>query len=85
MEVCTVNAMEPIGSAPRGVGGGLHAREPAVVPAIMSAWDQTVVIGKKARPGGGSVGASGPTALERAKQVGAVKENDRKSTSFYLP
>ena len=47
----------------------------------MSAWDQTVVIGRKARPGGsgGGGGPRGPTALERAKQVGAVTANDRKS------
>ncbi|WFD05278.1 multiprotein-bridging factor 1 [Malassezia vespertilionis] len=46
----------------------------------MSAWDQTVVIGQKVRPGGsGAGGNQGPTALERAKQVGAVKENDRKT------
>lgn len=47
----------------------------------MSAWDQTVVIGRKARPGGSSnSGPRGPTALERAKQVGAVTALDRKST-----
>lgn len=48
----------------------------------MSAWDQNVVIGRKVRPGGGSGGGGprGPTALERAKQVGAVTANDRKST-----
>ena len=45
----------------------------------MSAWDQTVVIGKKVRPGGGSGGGQrGPTALEPAKQVGAVTSNDRR-------
>ncbi|WFC93559.1 multiprotein-bridging factor 1 [Malassezia brasiliensis] len=47
----------------------------------MSAWDQTVVIGQKVRPGGGSSAPRGPTALERAKQVGAVKENDRKTAA----
>lgn len=46
----------------------------------MSAWDQTVVIGRKARPSGGV--RQGPTSLERAKAVGAVKENDRKSAYF---
>ncbi|WFC98637.1 multiprotein-bridging factor 1 [Malassezia yamatoensis] len=45
----------------------------------MSAWDQNVVIGQKVRPGGGGSAPRGPTALERAKQVGAVKENDRKT------
>ena len=51
----------------------------------MSAWDQTVVIGRKARPGGSSGGGGprGPTALERAKQVGAVTANDRKSMYIY--
>ncbi|KAL4399930.1 multiprotein-bridging factor 1 [Malassezia pachydermatis] len=45
----------------------------------MSAWDQTVVIGRKARPSGSGTSAPrGPTALERAKQVGAVTANDRK-------
>ena len=43
----------------------------------MSAWDQTVVIGRKARPSGGV--HQGPSRLERAKAVGAVTENDRKS------
>ncbi|WFD38384.1 multiprotein-bridging factor 1 [Malassezia japonica] len=47
----------------------------------MSAWDQTVVIGQKVRPGGGNTGPRGPTAIERAKQVGAVKENDRKTAA----
>ncbi|WFD29216.1 multiprotein-bridging factor 1 [Malassezia sp. CBS 17886] len=47
----------------------------------MSAWDQTVVIGRKARPQGGGGGGGGPTALERAKEVGAVKENDRKTNA----
>lgn len=43
----------------------------------MSAWDQTIVIGRKARPSGGV--RQGPSSLERAKAVGAVTENDRKS------
>lgn len=45
----------------------------------MSDFD-TVIIGKKARPhgGGGGGGERGPTALERARAVGAVTENDRK-------
>jgi len=49
----------------------------------MSAWDQTVVIGQKVRPGGGSSAPRGPTALERAKQVGAVNQFDRKSTCSF--
>lgn len=49
----------------------------------MSAWDQTVVIGRKARPSGSGTSAPrGPTALERAKQVGAVTANDRKSMCY---
>lgn len=45
----------------------------------MSDFD-TVIIGKKARPfgAGGGEGRQGPTALERARAVGAVTENDRK-------
>lgn len=40
---------------------------------------ETVVIGKKARPHGAGGGErQGPTALERARAVGAVTENDRK-------
>ncbi|PWN50009.1 putative MBF1-multi protein bridging factor mediates GCN4-dependent transcriptional activation [Violaceomyces palustris] len=41
-------------------------------------WDSTTIIGKKARPGGSGAGRQGPTAYERAKQVGAITENDRK-------
>lgn len=43
------------------------------------------MIGRKARPGGSSGGGGprGPTALERAKQVGAVTANDRKSMYIY--
>ncbi|KAK0544034.1 multiprotein-bridging factor 1 [Tilletia horrida] len=46
----------------------------------MSDWDNVTVIGSKARPGG-SGGRQGPTAYERAKQVGAITENDRKVTA----
>ncbi|MCO5613750.1 hypothetical protein L7F22_068028 [Adiantum nelumboides] len=47
----------------------------------MSDFD-TVIIGKKARPqGGGGGGERGPTALERARAVGAVTENDRKTAA----
>lgn len=50
----------------------------------MSDWDATVVIGRNTRGGasGGGVGRQGPTAIERAKAVGAVTENDRKGESF---
>lgn len=64
------------------VGNGEVSSPSPITPGTMSAWDQTVVIGQKVRPGGGNTGPRGPTAIERAKQVGAVKENDRKSTSF---
>lgn len=46
----------------------------------MSDWDQTVVIGKNTRGGASGTGGGrqGPTAIERAKAVGAITENDRK-------
>lgn len=45
----------------------------------MSDWD-TVIIGKNARPAGSGGASQGPTALQRAKAVGAVTDNDRKGT-----
>ncbi|PWY97002.1 putative MBF1-multi protein bridging factor mediates GCN4-dependent transcriptional activation [Testicularia cyperi] len=44
-------------------------------------WDSKIVIGRSVRPSGGAGGSGarvGPTAYERAKQVGAITENDRK-------
>ncbi|SNX87658.1 probable MBF1 - multiprotein bridging factor mediates GCN4-dependent transcriptional activation [Melanopsichium pennsylvanicum] len=45
-------------------------------------WDSKTVIGRGVRPSGGGGGVGGgPTAYERAKQVGAITENDRKVTA----
>ncbi|KAL9937405.1 hypothetical protein V8E36_003814 [Tilletia maclaganii] len=44
----------------------------------MSDWDNVTVIGSKARPAGSGGGRQGPTAYERAKEVGAITDNDRK-------
>ncbi|KAJ1035967.1 hypothetical protein NDA13_000622 [Ustilago tritici] len=43
-------------------------------------WDSKTVIGRGVRPGTTGV-SGGPTAYERAKQVGAITENDRKVTA----
>ncbi|KAN0063858.1 multiprotein-bridging factor 1 [Thecaphora frezii] len=47
----------------------------------MSDWDSKTVIGRGVRPGGSSTGRVGPTAYERAKAVGAITENDRKTSA----
>lgn len=46
-------------------------------------WDSKTVIGRGVRPAGAAGGGAkaGPTAYERAKQVGAITENDRKVTA----
>lgn len=43
-------------------------------------WDTKTIIGRGVRPSG-SNSSSTPTAYERAKQVGAITENDRKVTA----
>ncbi|EPQ27979.1 uncharacterized protein PFL1_04306 [Pseudozyma flocculosa PF-1] len=44
-------------------------------------WDSKTVIGKSVRPAGSGGARAGPTAYERAKAVGAITENDRKTSA----
>lgn len=48
--------------------------------------DTTTVIGSRTRGGASGTGSTraGPTAQERARQVGAITENDRKSECWGL-
>ncbi|KIS66693.1 putative multiprotein bridging factor mediates GCN4-dependent transcriptional activation [Mycosarcoma maydis] len=44
-------------------------------------WDSKTVIGRGVRAGGTGTGSNAPSAYDRAKQVGAITENDRKVTA----
>ncbi|CAD6915038.1 unnamed protein product [Tilletia controversa] len=70
----SIHSTQP--SPPRSPSHPPHFNKQTTI--IMADWDNVTVIGSKARPAGAGGAKVGPTAYERAKEVGAITDNDRK-------